>query len=137
MPYRHLDHTADLCIRVEETSLKALFRTAGLAMMDQIVDRGCLSPEGRTETEASGSDREDLLFHWLRELLWLWNGEGKLVRDISVETFGDTRLRAVLDWQPYDARRHRLKREIKAVTYHGLRVQRQGLLWSAQIVFDV
>ncbi|GAI44052.1 unnamed protein product, partial [marine sediment metagenome] len=33
--------------------------------------------------------------------------------------------------------RHHLKREIKAVTYHGLEVKEVDRGWEAQIIFDI
>ena len=32
---------------------------------------------------------------------------------------------------------NRLVREVKAVTYHGVRVEREGVWWTARVVLDV
>ena len=36
-----------------------------------------------------------------------------------------------------DFKRHRLKTEIKAVTYHQLKVQKVKDTWQAEVIFDV
>ena len=47
------------------------------------------------------------------------------------------RIAVELEGENFDARRHRLLTEIKAVTYHELRVERSEAGWSARIVFDI
>ncbi len=49
--------------------------------------------------------------------------EGKLVAELSGE--------------PFDQRRHRLRQEVKAVTYHQLAVEPVLGGWRARVVFDI
>ena len=36
-----------------------------------------------------------------------------------------------------DIRNYKLNTEIKAATYHQLKVERNGLIWQAEVIFDV
>jgi len=56
---------------------------------------------------------------------------------VSFEAFTPTGLRARVAGEPIDPARHPIVREIKAVTYHGLAVDRVAGGFSAQVVFDV
>jgi len=44
---------------------------------------------------------------------------------------------ATVTGEQFDARRHELLREIKAVTYHQLTIDQGEEEWTARIVFDI
>jgi SHS2 domain-containing protein len=69
--------------------------------------------------------------------LYLWNGELKLIRDLHIDRLLSGRLEARLRYDRYARDRHPIKRDIKAVTYHQLRVQRREDGWMARVIFDV
>lgn len=137
MPYRVIDHTADLGLRVSEASAEALFETAAAAMFDQIVDSGTLTGQESREVTVSGSDRADLMVNWLRELLYMWTGEAILVKRVQVRRLSEHRLTASIAFARYDAARHEILTEIKAVTYHQIQVRKGAAGWEARVIFDV
>ena len=55
-----------------------------------------------------------------------------LVREVNSRT-----LKALLRGECFDPVRHRIEREIKAVTYHQASVTKTGDGWLARVVFDV
>lgn len=137
-PYRVIDHTADIGVRVFGPTRAALYENAGYAMIDQIVDREILVGSHTMAIRVRGDDRSDLLVNWLRELLFLWNGDGKLVKRITVSRVSDTRIDASLLLHESRIGRHAILNEIKAVTYHQLAVERlPGDNWAATVIFDV
>lgn len=135
--YQLIDHTADFGVRVFGRTLASLYENAGYAMVDQIVDRKNLTGNKAMALRVRGDDRADLLVNWLRELLFLWNGEGKLVKRISVSTVSEIQIEASLGFEEDPAGRHAILNEIKAVTYHQLTVDRLPGGWAATIIFDV
>ncbi len=136
-PYRLIEHTADGGLVIEAANAEALFAEAALALADQVVDRRSLrAVESRTVT-AEAMDWTDLMINWLREVLYLMNGEQWLVKEAAVETLSETRLSARLAGESFDPARHALKSEIKAVTYHQARVDHQGGLWRARVILDL
>jgi SHS2 domain-containing protein len=46
-------------------------------------------------------------------------------------------LRAVVAGEPYDPARHRLHGEVKAVTWHQLRLEPVAAGWRARVILDV
>ena len=83
-----------------------------------------------------GTDREYLLFDWLRELLFRFDAEHLLLARFDVAVT-DTGLTATAWGEPIDPARHVLSHEIKAITYHGLRVEPEGDGWIAEVIVDI
>ncbi len=130
-------HTADLGVEVSGTSPADLFSQAALAVFDLMADLSLVNPVETRKITVEGSDREDLLVNFLRELLYLYHGSNWLLKTCRAEEIDGHRLRAELAGEPLRPGHHRLLREIKAVTYHRLRVEAKGDRWEATVVFDV
>ena len=137
MNYKLIDHTADLGIEVYGTSLRKLFENAAYAMIDVITDTGNLTDLSETTINVSGEDWPDLMVNWLRELLYLWTGKGQLVKIINITSLSEYALSANIKSEPYVPERHLIKSELKAITYHQIRVEKKNATWEAGIIFDV
>ena len=135
--YQLLDHTADLRIRVSGTDPRDLYANAGLALSDLIAGPIARTAEKWIPLAVSGADRADLLVNFLRELLYLWTGEGKMVTMVTIEEISETDIKARIGVTAYRPEIHAVKHEIKAVTYHQIEVVRAATGWQAAIVFDI
>jgi len=137
MAYRRIDPTADCGIEVWGADIKSLFENAGLALFDLIADSDRMKPAMEYSIQVDGSDWADLMLNWLRELLYFWTGTELLVKEIDVMEIHEFQLSATIRLEPYDADRHRLNHEIKAVTYHRIQVRPSPEGWEAIVIFDV
>ncbi len=135
--YRPIDHTADLGIEVSGKSEKELYRNAGIAVHDMIADLRRVQPREVRKITVEGRDREDLLVNFLREILYLYNGEHWLLKDLTIGRMEEGRIEATLRGEAFDPSRHGLKHEIKAVTYHQAEVKETPRGWKARVIFDV
>lgn len=141
--YIILDHTADIGFEVCGKTKEELFANSVAALFDLILDQGSRKTTlpGETQEEKSivveGGDIEDLLVNFLREVLYLFNGKKWVVIDCRPVEITDKRIEAQLFGEPYDQRKHNVKMEIKAVTYHDLSVEKTGDGWKARVIFDV
>jgi len=135
--YQILDHTADLRIRVSGDNPADLFTNAGLALFDMIVSPYASSAEAWTQLSVSGDDRADLLVNFLRELLYLWTGEEKVVTIIHVEEISETDIGARIGFRSFQPDLFEIVNEIKAVTYHQIEVKQTDAGWQAAVVFDI
>ena len=135
--YTLLDHTADLGIRTWGADLKKLFENAGMALMDVLI-RG-VSPKRALPTKISltGEDLSDLMVRWLGEILYLLDGETRVVTSIRIVDIRPTGLDADLETVPFDPELHEILNEIKAVTYHQIEVAEKENRWEAQVIFDL
>lgn len=135
--YRLFDHTADFGLHVFGKSETDLFQNAAFAMYDQITDVSLLCSTKSMLVSVTGDDRMELMFNWLRELLYLWSGKQLLVHSTRVDVVSGSNLRAAVFIDPYDPNRHEIQSDLKAVTYHQLQVDRTSKGWEARIIFDV
>ncbi len=131
------EHTADLGLRVQADSIESLFEEAALGLMS-IVCRNPSSIETRQTRpiRIAGTDCEELLHDWLDELLYLFSAEHWLAARCRV-AFDAEGLTAEANGEPVDRRRHELGQEVKAITYHGLRVARHDNQWLAEVIVDL
>jgi len=156
MPYRFLDHTADVGAEIEAPTLEALFAEAANAFTDTLTVREGVRAveEQRVEVTAEGLD--ELMVDWLGELLFRFETEGLLVVEAAIEIErlqsgwhlekpnGDRgsasgwHLSAVLRGEAYEPARHPVKVLVKAITFHALEVRETGGGgWFARVIFDV
>ena len=87
--------------------------------------------------DVTGDDPADLMVNYLRELLYLWTGNEKLVKIVKVLKISDTAVSVRVTTDHYESHRHAILNEIKAVTYHQIDVSRMANGWQAAVVFDV
>ncbi len=131
------EHTADLGLRVRAADLDGLFAEAARALFSAIVeDLGTVVASQRVEVRIPGEDREFLLFDWLRTLLYRFDAEHLLFSRFEVKV-GDAGLEGAAWGEPMDPSRHEPNHEVKAITYHGLKVERTADGWVAEVIVDI
>ena len=120
-----------------EYHTKDLYENAVFALFDQLTDVKALQGERTVSLAVTGDDRPDLMVNWLRELLFFWTGEEKLVKKTAIQTISETELSADISFDIYSPDLHQIKHDIKAVTYHQIQVEETQGRWEARIIFDV
>ncbi len=78
-----------------------------------------------------------LMVDWLSELLYLHDVEYLLFKEFTVGSLGEDGLEAVVKGEPFQEGVHVIKTEIKAVTYHQIKVEKEKGGWKAQVIFDL
>lgn len=134
MKYAVVDHTADTMIKAFGSSIEECFANAAYGMFDQIVDAEKIEPKIQYTFTIDGEDKESLLYNFLSELLYLFDAKRLLFSrfDIKIE---DNNLTCTALGELFDPKKHFPKREIKAVTYHMLKVDE--VEHSATVLFDI
>jgi SHS2 domain-containing protein len=132
-----LDHTADLGMDVEGSSLEEVFACAGRAIFELMAELDAVEIRVSRDLVVEGTDLADLWVNFLREALYLWSGESLLIKKVQIRQISDTALEATLSGEAYDSGRHVLNMEIKAATYHQAEVVRTPKGWKGRVIFDV
>jgi SHS2 domain-containing protein len=137
--YKYFDHTADIGIEITGRTRKELFVNATNALFDVMIENktGEASEKQYKKITIEGADAADLLINFLRELLYLFNGEKFITVSCEIIQFTNKELRARLTGESFNNKKHLIKTEIKAVTYSGAQVVRIKDGWKAKIIFDV
>lgn len=135
--FETFEHTADLGLRIRARSLDELFAEAGRAFSSIVIDNvDALQPREEINVELQGDDREYLLFDWLNELLYRYETSDWLAASFEVAV-DERGLRATLRGEPIDPQRHARSHEVKAITYHGLKVAETEDGWLAELIVDI
>ena len=135
--YKPLKHTADLGVAVWGVSCKQLFENAACAMYDLISDLRAIKPLVSFHVKAEGIDKDELLKNWLSELLYYFYVKDILFCKFDINNLADYTVESTAYGEIIDEKRHVLKHEIKAVTYHGLKIIKKDNKFQANIIFDV
>lgn len=130
--FRELEHTADWQLEVWAPDLPGLFAQAAFGMYELSGTR--LHPADRVseELDLESHDLEGLLVEFLHELLYLAESQGMAFDEFNIK-IEDARLSAQVRGAPIADQ----NKEIKAVTYHDLKIQEGLRGLEAKIVFDV
>jgi len=135
--YEVLEHTADIGIRVKSSSLESLFKNAGLAITGISVEKQKINnPEKhKIVITQKANNVEELFINWLNELLSASAAEGLIFEDIKINQINEQFIDAIAIGT--DIKNYKTNTEIKAATYHQLKVRKSGSLWQAEVIFDV
>lgn len=135
--YQVLEHTADIGIRVKASSLEGLFKNAGLAITDISAEKQKTQyPQKHKIVITQKADNlEELFINWLNELLSVSSAEALIFEDIQISQITENFIDAIA--VGCDIRNYKVNVEIKAATYHQLKVRKSGSLWQAEVIFDL
>ncbi len=135
--YELFEHTADVGIRVQAETLETLLAEAAAGLFSVIVaNLDAVRPVQGMAFRVEASERSDLLHDWLEELLYVFSTRHLVFCQFEVVLTGEG-LTASVRGEPVDLARHQLDSEVKAVTYHGLKVEKHPEGWLAEVILDL
>ena len=135
--YEFFEHTADIGMCAFGKTQAELFENAarGLyAAMGEFVAAGNTIEH---ELELSTTDAAELLVDFLRELLFLFDTRRLVFTQFEWQELDTKLLCVTLRGAKADFEKSVLRTELKAVTYHCLKVQQKPEGWEATVIFDV
>ena len=132
-----LDHPSDLGIEARGDSLSEAFERAAVGLMSVIVDLNTVGLHETRRIAVSGPDEQQLLVRWLSEVLYLYDGEKFLGREFSIENFKAGSIDAIVTGESLLESKHRMKLDVKAVTYHQLHIDSRPHASCVRVFFDI
>lgn len=135
--YDLIEHTADIGIKAYGRSLQELFENAAFGLFEIIADLENVKPKERFEITLDEENKEELFVAWLRELLYKFSTNQILFNNFVIRELTDTKLNAFAWGEKMDKSKHNIKAEVKAVTYHGLKLEKSQTGWQTEVIFDV
>jgi len=127
MSYRFLDHMTDAYIEVQGDTLEQAFEFAAKALVDTMVSVSSVAPTSEAQITAKGHDLESLLYNWLEEVMLklLVDRQALSYFSVSISKHDDRyELKATVRGETFDVEKHNYKVEIKGVTYHMMKIER-------------
>jgi SHS2 domain-containing protein len=136
-PFRILEHPADIGFEAFGATCQDAFANAARALFHLMVDLNSVELRTGVAVQLEGADRPSLLVNWLSELLYLHDTDGWLFSEFAVERLDDHSLVAEAQGERYDRARHRVRLQVKAITYHQLRLEQTAEGWRAVVYVDI
>ena len=136
--YEVFEHTADLGLRVRAANLMELFAEAARGLVAMVVTNlDDVQPVQEMTFQIEGGEPEYLLFDWLNELLYTIDTQRVVFSEFECHRDAGG-LTCTARGEPIDKARHELDHEVKAITYHGLKVEeQQDGQWLAELIVDI
>jgi SHS2 domain-containing protein len=149
--YETFEHTADIGLRIRATTLPELFADAAKGLFSVMVaPKDVVQTTQEVAFRLSADDLESLFHDWLTELLYTFHTRRVVLSEFAVQLNeategGRTRSRsahpaeltATVRGEPIDLGRHQIEDEVKAITWHGLTVERHPNGWLAEVIVDI
>ncbi|MBW4443748.1 MAG: archease [Plectolyngbya sp. WJT66-NPBG17] len=143
MPYEFLEEiaTADIAFHAWGTDLEEVFKAAGDAVMNTMIENLDAIAPSQTRTFNLEDDALDLLlFNFLQEFVYYKDSELLLLRAQQVqieEQASIYHLSATTQGEQLDRDRHHQRVDVKAVTLHQFELKKTDTGWSAQVILDI
>jgi SHS2 domain-containing protein len=132
-----IDHMADIGISAYGNDMKQVFANSARGLYSLITELDTVKEKNRHNIMLTAPDREALLVNWLNELIYLFEVKEMLFNRFDIITLTDTDLNATGYGEKINLKKHTLKMQVKAATYHMLKVEHHESGWRAQVIFDV
>ena len=132
MGFEEISHTADWSVRVWAEDLPSLFAESARAMNSLAGVETGSSPRVKRTFVSNGQDEEILLVAFLSELVYYQEQENLAFDTFDIQMSAE-RISASMEGGEIVS----VDKAIKAVTYHGLKIEETERGTEATLVFDV
>src|SRR5258708_39592458 len=102
-----LDHPADLGIRAVGSTLEQVFERAAEGLMSVIIDPASVACTEKRRVRLEGSGHEQLLVKWLSEVLYLYDGEEFVGKEVTLANLTSSALSGGIAGEKFSPERHR------------------------------
>lgn len=134
--FEFIDHTADLGIRGFGLTFLEALENVARGMFSKICDLEKVDTKVSLPIRVQDVSLEDVVVRFLNQLIYFYDAEGFLCKDYALTQEGEVLITGKVLGEYIDREKHILYSEIKAATYHHLKVQ-QNKYWIVQVIFDM
>ena len=131
------EHTADVGLSARADTLGELLEALAEGLADLICPRENVEAREKKDLRVEAEDVEAMTVDFLSDVLSLMEADRFAVAACRVGWAHETAVAAEFRGEPLDPDRHEIGTEVKAVTYHGLQVARDGDAWTARVLLDI
>lgn len=135
--FEAIEHTADIGARVYGSSLKELFKNSARYLTEMLVNLKAVKPKLIKEFVIESSGYEELLMDFLREILYYYNVEEFIAKNISIKSLSEKKGIFLAKGEKLDRSRHILKNEIKGITFHDFKIEKKKNFYVSRIILDI
>ncbi|MEO0295777.1 MAG: archease [candidate division WOR-3 bacterium] len=133
---REIEHTADIGFIVKAKDMKSLIKKISLILSNVMVDTETIEIKETKNFKIKIEEEDFIVIDVLRELLYFFDTEGFIWKDVKVNIKGDIIL-LELKGEKFDNKKHKLKKDVKAVTYHDYYLERKENFYETRFILDI
>ena len=139
--YNFIEHTADIAVDVTAGTLKELFETSAKAWLSAILEIGIIKEKHKKTIQLQAESLEELLVNFINEINYFFLTKKWVTAKTKVTAIKQIsnhfNLTAEIYGEEINHAEYNFKEEIKAVTYHQLKIKQKDNLYTTRIVFDI
>lgn len=138
--FEFIDHTADLAVKVFGKTPEEVFHSAMVAWLKITLDTAVGEGAKKKKLRLKADSLEELLVEFLSEINFLLLVKHWITTTVSQLNLGEKNgkweLDAKLTGEPFDFSKHRISTEIKAITFHRMKIEKIRGIYQTSIIFD-
>ncbi len=134
--YRTIKRSSDLAVRVSGRTQEDVLTQSAFALFDLMTDLSKVEVQESLPLEVEGVD-DELMVNWMRELLYLFQGSGYILKEFEIHEMKGPAVRAEVRGEKFDPDRHEIRYEISSVVAHQCRMGKTGEQWTGQATFGL
>jgi SHS2 domain-containing protein len=131
----------DAIVEAYGATLEEAFENAAKGLMDTMIDLKSVRPKKEIKFSSKGQDLYSLLFDWLDKVMLSLVADRMVISQFSVkikkQQIKGYSLEGTANGEPLDLARHGYKVEIKAVTYHEMKITQEKGTVTVRFLLDL
>ena len=138
--FHYIEHVGDAMAEAYGRTLCEAFANSAKALVNIVCDLPKIDPNKRVIVETEGFDQISLLYNWLEKVLLTL-----LVDNIALANFEVTiersrdkyKLTSMCRGEAFSEQKHHYKVEVKAITYHEMKIFKRNDMFIVQFLVDL
>jgi SHS2 domain-containing protein len=140
MGYKFVEHTADIAVSIFAKTLEGLFLSAAESFKKILADNISNFNITSKNILLTSNSVENLLIEFLNELNYYYSAKRLIYYNYSLFTISkknnNVDLQSIINFA-YPTDDSKIKHEIKAVTYHNIKIIKTSKSFKTKIIFDI
>ena len=123
--FRYIDHVSDAMVEAYGRTLGEAFAQSARAIVNLVCNVSKVDPDKIVTIETTGFDRKSLLYNWLEKVLLVLLIDNIILAkfEVKIKRHKDKYyLFSTCKGDDFLRQKHEYKVEVKAITYHGMKI---------------
>jgi SHS2 domain-containing protein len=123
--FRYIDHVSDAMVEAYGRTLGEAFAHSARALVNLVCNVSKVDPDKIVTIETTGFDRKSLLYNWLEKVLLVLLIDNIILAkfEVKIKRHKDKYyLFSTCKGDDFLRQKHEYKVEVKAITYHGMKI---------------
>lgn len=139
--FKILEHISDVEFEAYGETLKEAFENAAFAVSETMTDTRRINPKIKKEINIISEDKESLLYDFLENILYFFGAENLVFSKFKIKELkkekNKYKLKAEFYGEKFNLKKHEPRTEIKAITYHTMKIGKKNNKYFVHVLVDI